>query len=367
MRALRERLQSVTVPAASHPLDDSGEEEDGIAKVLANSEPPPFKLRPEVSPSRSHPAACPASVAASTPGTSRKRTGKPRSRMPKTTRERTRHEAEIPRLGGKPPDPQAESLEDRTRAWREMTHQEHMAAAALVQEDEKWRDAWLPEGWRRYRRRWYRWHGKVNPNLAVTENAVQLSLETECGTIPGSGGDVGIPDAWCSLYRVHQWNQREREAAEDAALSTPRKMVEALSSPGSCESQDEEDSGALPPSFLELNLSPSSSHQTTAGTTQDTEDSQTSLNFTQQLMERQLAITSAERSLLATVLEKGEPTVLEPMREEDPRELFFAIQKHQPIASNSGRRRGYTRTQEGDTRASAGRSRQGELFRSGDL
>ena len=107
MRALRERLQSVTVPAVSHPLDDSGEEEDGTAEVLANSEPPPFKLRPEVSPSRSQPAACPASVAASTPGTSRKRTGKPRSRMPKTTRERTRHEAEIPRLGGKPPDLQA--------------------------------------------------------------------------------------------------------------------------------------------------------------------------------------------------------------------------------------------------------------------
>ncbi|KAK3285764.1 hypothetical protein CYMTET_6644 [Cymbomonas tetramitiformis] len=32
------------------------------------------------------------------------------------------------------------------------------------------------------------------------------------GTIPGSGGDIpGMPDAWCSLYRVHQY--RERQAA----------------------------------------------------------------------------------------------------------------------------------------------------------
>ncbi|KAK3282823.1 hypothetical protein CYMTET_9448 [Cymbomonas tetramitiformis] len=54
--------------------------------------------------------------------------------------------------------------------------------------------------------------------MAVSEGMVNLTLETDCGTIPGSGADVGpgIPDAWCSLYRVHQWNQREREAAEDA-------------------------------------------------------------------------------------------------------------------------------------------------------
>ncbi|KAK3270358.1 hypothetical protein CYMTET_21240 [Cymbomonas tetramitiformis] len=32
------------------------------------------------------------------------------------------------------------------------------------------------------------------------------------GTIPGSRGDIpGMPDAWCSLYRVHQC--RERQAA----------------------------------------------------------------------------------------------------------------------------------------------------------
>ncbi|KAK3249616.1 hypothetical protein CYMTET_40959 [Cymbomonas tetramitiformis] len=160
MRALRQRMQDVTLPSVSHRLDDSGEEGGGTSKTGPASEPPPFKLRPEVLPSTSRPAACPASAesapassAARTSSAARKRTGKPRSRTPKTIRERLRHETEVARLGDESPGPRAESLADRTRAWREMTHPEHMAAAALVKENEKWRDAWVPEGWRRYRRR----------------------------------------------------------------------------------------------------------------------------------------------------------------------------------------------------------------------
>ncbi|KAK3233267.1 hypothetical protein CYMTET_56424 [Cymbomonas tetramitiformis] len=38
------------------------------------------------------------------------------------------------------------------------------------------------------------------------------AVASSTGTIPGSGGDIpGMPDAWCSLYRVHQY--RERRAA----------------------------------------------------------------------------------------------------------------------------------------------------------
>ncbi|KAK3285745.1 hypothetical protein CYMTET_6663 [Cymbomonas tetramitiformis] len=104
------------------------------------------------------------------------------------------------------------------RAWREMSHAEHLAAAALAEEKPQWKDAWVPEGWRRYKRRWNNWHGEVSVALLVENESVNMTLETECGTMPGSGGDVGpgVPDAWCSLYRVHQYRQQEREAAEDA-------------------------------------------------------------------------------------------------------------------------------------------------------
>ncbi|KAK3257523.1 hypothetical protein CYMTET_33399 [Cymbomonas tetramitiformis] len=334
MRALRQRIQDVTLPAVSHPLDDSGEEGGGTSKTGPASEPPPFKLRPEVFPSTSRPAACPAlaeraatSSAERTTSAARKRTGKPRSRTPKTVRERLQHEAEVTRLGEEAPGLRAESLADRTRAWREMTHPEHMAAAALVKENEKWRDAWVPEGWRRYRRRWYRWHGKVTPDLTITEGAVQLSLETECGTIPGSGGDVGIPDAWCSLYRVHQWNQREREAAEEAAhLALPSTANGDQPSLDSAEPSD-----ANPEATLDLTLSPSSSQPATSGDISDLEDSQRSLNFTQQLMERQLAAARSEsnQSVLTTVTEGVEPTPLKPIQEETHLELLLAIQKQQ--------------------------------------
>ena len=105
----------------------------------------------------------------------------------------------------------ADSISDRVRAWRELSHQEHVAAAALADENEKWVDAWVPEGWQRYRRRWNRWHGHVAVTLAVTDpDAVQLALDTECGTIPGSGGDVpGIPDAVC-LGSTNGINGRKR-------------------------------------------------------------------------------------------------------------------------------------------------------------
>ncbi|KAK3241869.1 hypothetical protein CYMTET_48393 [Cymbomonas tetramitiformis] len=333
MRALRQRIQDVTLPAVSHPLDDSGEEGGGTSKTGPASEPPPFKLRPEVFPSTSRPAACPALAeraslsAESTTSAARKRTGKPRSRTPKTVRDRLQHEAEVTRLGDEPPGLRAESLADRTRAWREMTHPEHMAAAALVKENEKWRNAWVPEGWRRYRRRWYRWHGKVTPDLTITEGAVQLSLETECGTIPGSGGDVGIPDAWCSLYRVHQWNQREREAAEEAAhLALP-----STASGDSLSLDSAEPSDANPATTLDLTLSPSSSQPATSGDISDLEDSQRSLNFTQQLMERQLAAARSENnpSVLTTVTEGVEPTPLKTIQEETHLELLLTIQKQQ--------------------------------------
>ena len=51
----------------------------------------------------------------------------------------------------------------------------------------------------------------ATPTIGVPASSVSST-----GTIPGSGGDVpGVPDAWCSLYRVHRF--RERTEPPDAA------------------------------------------------------------------------------------------------------------------------------------------------------
>ncbi len=293
MRALRERILAVPSTAMSHPLGDSGEERD---------EPSSFRLRPEVSPSTSRPAACPARVgndgeaeSASTTA-SRRRSGKARSRPNRAVREQQLQEVEVQQLGNSVPGLVPESLEDRVRAWRELSHQEHVAATALADQKEQWVDAWVPEGWRRYRRRWARWHGTLAVAMEVTkEGAVQLSLETECGTLPGTGGDVpGVPDAWCSLFRVHQWNQREREAAEEAQDACKQKA----------------DGASLPhtPSTTEesVELEP------------DSDSDSDRLNFTQQIWEGQLRAMDGQRTptRLTSIRERVEPIELTPIAED---------------------------------------------------
>ncbi|KAK3257181.1 hypothetical protein CYMTET_33722, partial [Cymbomonas tetramitiformis] len=220
-------------------------------------------------------------VASSTDGSPeklerRKHTGKPRVRLNRADRERHRQELEVRVLGDEVPGRNADSISDRVRAWRELSHPEHVAAAALADENEKWVDAWVPEGWRRYRRRWNRWHGHIAVTLEVTNpDSVQLALDTECGTLPGSGGDVpGVPDAWCSLFRVHQWNQREREAAEEALDVAPPKPADLI--------QDQSDS-----------QSDSTKQEELMAPTQPVEDSDSDsdserLNFTQQMLQGHL-------------------------------------------------------------------------------
>ncbi|KAK3252582.1 hypothetical protein CYMTET_38115 [Cymbomonas tetramitiformis] len=178
-------------------------------------------------------------------------------------------------------------------------------AAALADENEKWVDAWVPEGWRRYRRRWKRWHGPVAVTLAVTSSdSVLLAVDTECGTIPGSGGDVpGIPDAWCSLFRVHQWNQREREAAEDTySFATPTpEPAELVTSPSSSPNEDQ-----VSEQLEEDEEVPS-----------DTDSDSERLNFTQQPWEERLQALNARqaRQRLSPTGERSSPTALTSIRE----------------------------------------------------
>ncbi|KAK3251322.1 hypothetical protein CYMTET_39341 [Cymbomonas tetramitiformis] len=228
-RPVQDRMRSLSEqfarPVESYPLVDSGE--DGGEPF---PKAPPFKLRPEVPPSTSRPAACPARVAPSTGGSPeklerRKHTGKPRIRLNRADRERHRQELEVRVLGDEVPGSNADSISDRVRAWRELSHPEHVAAAALADEDEKWVDAWVPEGWR-------------------------------------------------SLFRVHQWNQREREAAEEALDVAPPKSADPL--------QDQSDSQSDSTKQEEL-MSP----------TQPVEDSDSDserLNFTQQMLQGHLEV-----------------------------------------------------------------------------
>ncbi|KAK3246394.1 hypothetical protein CYMTET_44067 [Cymbomonas tetramitiformis] len=86
--------------------------------------------------------------------------------------------------------------------------------------------------------------------------------------------------------------------------------------------------GTNPEAVLDLTLSPSSSQQTSFGDIPDFEDSQTSLNFTQQLMERQLAAARSDvtRCVLTAVKEGLEPTPQNPIQEETHLELLLTIQ-----------------------------------------
>ncbi|KAK3250768.1 hypothetical protein CYMTET_39869 [Cymbomonas tetramitiformis] len=89
-----------------------------------------------------------------------------------------------------------------------------------------------------------------------------------------------------------------------------------------------------PEATLDLTVSPSSSQPANYGDTPDFEDdSQRSLNFTQQLMERQLAAARSEgtRSVLTAVTEGVEPTPLNPIQEETHLELLLTIQKQQRL------------------------------------
>ncbi|KAK3274300.1 hypothetical protein CYMTET_17518 [Cymbomonas tetramitiformis] len=301
---MRDLARHVTSPAESHPLDDSGDGGGSPAKA------PPFKLRPEVPPSQSRPAACPTRYTPSSAEESetpapRKRSERPRARLNRAERDRDRQEQEVRLLGDGAPGESAVSIPDRVRAWRELSHREHVAAAALVDENEKWVDAWVPEGWRRYRRRWKRWHGPVAVTLAVTSSdSVLLAVDTECGIIPGSGGDVpGIPDAWCSLFRVHQWNQREREAAEDThSFATPTpEPAELVTNPSSSPNED-----LVSEQLEEDEEAPS-----------DTDSDSERLNFTQQLWEERLQAINARqaRQRLSPTGERSSPTALTTIRE----------------------------------------------------
>eukprot|EP00854_Cymbomonas_tetramitiformis_P026137 gene26137-biopygen27044 len=109
-------------------------------------------------------------------------------------------------------------------AWDEMSPAEQ--TDALEQKGPVGHRTWKTEGLLRLRSRQrgspaeeslavigstpsYPWAtGDVGGNsVGVTSAAVSAM-----GTIPGSGGNIpGMPDAWCSLYRVHQY--REQQAA----------------------------------------------------------------------------------------------------------------------------------------------------------
>ena len=110
---------------------------------------------------------------------------------------------------------------DLSLAWDEMTPAEQ--TDALEQDAPIGRRTWEAEGLLRWRGRQrgapaeeslavmdlppYPWAtGDVGGNSVGVPTA---SVSTT-GTIPGTGGDIpGMPDAWCSLYRVHQYRERQ--------------------------------------------------------------------------------------------------------------------------------------------------------------
>ncbi|KAK3250908.1 hypothetical protein CYMTET_39742 [Cymbomonas tetramitiformis] len=97
-----------------------------------------------------------------------------------------------------PPPTPLEQLE-RHSAWKELTPKEQAEAVNTLDE------GWIEKGKKRAAAR------KMDRERALLQRAAHLSaLDTEVGTIPGSGGGVSIPDAWCSLYRVRQFRARER-------------------------------------------------------------------------------------------------------------------------------------------------------------
>ncbi|KAK3236779.1 hypothetical protein CYMTET_53099 [Cymbomonas tetramitiformis] len=110
---------------------------------------------------------------------------------------------------------------DLSLAWDEMTSAEQ--ADALQQDAPIGHRAWEAEGL-------LRWRGRqrgmpAEESLAVMDSppypwatgdvggnsvGVPAASVSATGTIPGTGGDIpGMPDAWCSLYRVHQYRERQ--------------------------------------------------------------------------------------------------------------------------------------------------------------
>ncbi|KAK3243513.1 hypothetical protein CYMTET_46839 [Cymbomonas tetramitiformis] len=228
--------------------------------------------------------------------------------------------------GDKPPGQSADSVEDKVRAWRELTHPEQVAVAALTSEGHAKVDSWVPEGWKRYRSRWNRWHGHLSLNLTATEGAVCVTLETECGTIPGTGGDVGIPDTWCSLFRVHQYRQREREREEaEKATAAQRASLSPIATPAPEETLPED--YLLTPSsakdYLAVQI-PSSKPQILGLSSQDDEDLD-ELNLTQRMMRSQLQSAAMTLPItptpLNTIQEAVEPTILASIAETPDKEL----------------------------------------------
>ncbi|KAK3285063.1 hypothetical protein CYMTET_7316 [Cymbomonas tetramitiformis] len=69
--------------------------------------------------------------------------------------------------------------------------------------------------------------GRMREMTATPTIGVPASSVSATGTIPGSGGDVpGVPDAWCSLYRVHRF--REQAKPPDAATVREELFGELL-------------------------------------------------------------------------------------------------------------------------------------------
>ncbi len=101
---------------------------------------------------------------------------------------------------------------DLASAWSEMSPAEQRQAMQTSSSDSRpGTRSWEQLGLARLRAR------RRGIRSQLDSDGQIATLDTDVGTIKGSGGDVpGVPDAWCSLYRVHQYREQ----------STPTEAVE---------------------------------------------------------------------------------------------------------------------------------------------
>ncbi|KAK3250752.1 hypothetical protein CYMTET_39877 [Cymbomonas tetramitiformis] len=144
--------------------------------------------------------------------------------------------------------PEPNSSADLGAAWRELSPMEqHDAINTCAPGSTPGTTPWEPIGMRR----------------AATRLSNPLcTLDMEVGTIPGTVGNVGLPGAWCNLHAVHQYKMRK--------LGPSPLGLSVTFSP-----QESETTPEGTPTACKADAS--------IGSEESSDDSSSSLNFTQQM------------------------------------------------------------------------------------
>ena len=178
-------------------------------------------------------------------------------------------------------------------AWEELSQEEQLHAMTLEASTPRGSRQWELEGWRRAQQRGAPVSARnYSGNLLVLESlrsplACPSAAISETGMIPGSGGDIpGIPDTWCSLYRVHRFREMQREA-------TPEELYRDMFSEELPEAPvipedtipEVHDCGENADAEVHTSVSPAPAGENLVNAFGKTLSPDNDLNFTQQMME----------------------------------------------------------------------------------